>query len=359
MSDKKQRVLWLTNLPAPYRLPIWETLSHYVDLKVVFTLKEKNWRDWLPPISTNWRHLYLSYRSIKIGEFVLVPNFIGAKMILANVDTVIIGGWESPMFMRTTFLANKRGLRVIHFYESTLQSHHFKNRLVNKIRSSIFSAADFVITPGSDSTQAVIAMGIPTEKIVTLFNPVDVSWFYSYAHSHRIAPMPGHRFLYVGQLIARKNVGALIEAFALIKQGEDRLLIAGDGPLVDELRATAASLGVGDVVDFLGHKNQEELATIYASSNTFILPSTNEVWGLVVNEALACGLNAVVSDRCGVANFVKQMKGVYICESTSSDIAFAMAKARDDWSGYISEPEILKYTPKKFAESLLELILIK
>ena len=359
MSNKKQRVLWLTNLPAPYRLPIWESLSHYVDLKVVFTLKEKNWRNWLPPISTSWSHLYLSYRSIKIGEFVLVPNFIGAKKILANVDTVIIGGWESPMFMRTTFLAKKRGLRVVHFYESTLQSHRFKNRLVNKIRSSIFSAADFVITPGSDSTQAVIAMGIPTEKIVTLFNPVDVEWFNSLVRSKPSDKTPGHKFLYVGQLIPRKNVSALIEAFAAIKQADDKLLIAGQGPLLTELKAGAAILKVSDSVEFLGHKSPDDLAAIYASSNTFILPSTNEVWGLVVNEALACGLHAVVSDSCGVANFVEPMKGVYICESTSSDIAFAMAKARDAWSGYISEPEILKYTPKKFAESLLELILIK
>ena len=183
-----------------------------------------------------------------------------------------------------------------------------------------------------------------------------MSWFDSFARSHRIAPTPGHRFLYVGQLIARKNVGALIQAFALIKQGDDRLLIAGDGSLLDELKATAASLGVGDVVDFLGHKNQEELATIYASSNTFILPSTSEVWGLVVNEALASGLHAVVSDKCGVAAFVTNMPGCYIHSTDPRSLADAMAKSRQNWNGYINSPQILEYTPQKFADEIVKVV---
>ena len=183
-----------------------------------------------------------------------------------------------------------------------------------------------------------------------------MSWFDSFARSHRIAPTPGHRFLYVGQLIERKNVGALIEAFALIKQGDDRLLIAGDGPLLDQLKVTAASLGVDKAVDFLGHKNQEELATIYASSNTFILPSTSEVWGLVVNEALASGLHAVVSDKCGVADFVENMPGCYITPTDPRSLAEAMAKSRENWNGYIDSPQILEYTPERFADEIVRVV---
>ena len=356
MSRRRHKVLWLTNVPAPYRLAIWNHLSNSVELKVVFILKERNWRNWPAPITDTWDYLYLAYRSIKIGEFVLVPNFFGATKILKGIDTVIIGGWESPMFIRTTFLARRRGVRVVHFYESTLQSHRFNNPLMRKVRSTIFSAADFIVTPGDASTQAVLAMGIAPERIVTLFNPVDVSWFDTYAKSHRVPPTPGHKYLFVGRLIALKNVSSLIQAFATIRQGADTLTIAGDGELSSELREIAQTLNISDFVYFLGHKNKEELASIYATSSTLILPSTNEVWGLVVNEALACGLQVIVSDKCGVAKFVKPMQGAYVCSSSSLDIAAAMNHARSEWAGHINNPEILAYTPERFADSLLEFV---
>jgi glycosyltransferase involved in cell wall biosynthesis len=323
---------------------------------VKFLLKKDNWRNWQAPESATWGSEYLSLKSVKIGEFDLVPSYRGSKRVLGGIDVVVMGGWEAPFFIKTIFRAKKKLIPIIQFYESTKGSHRFSGPLIRKIRFIIFSQADFIVTAGTASTEAVLNTGIAKEKIITLFNPVDVSWFDSFARSHRIAPTPGHRFLYVGQLIARKNVGALIQAFALIKQGDDRLLIAGDGPLLDELKATAASLGVDKAVDFLGHKNQEELATIYASSNTFILPSTNEVWGLVVNEALASGLHAVVSDKCGVADFVENMPGCYITPTDPRSLAEAMAKSRENWNGYIDSPQILEYTPERFADEIVKVV---
>lgn len=354
-TKSKPSVLWLTNLPAPYRFPIWERISAQYALHVKFLLKKDNWRNWQAPESATWGSEYLSLKSVKIGEFDLVPSYRGSKRVLGGIDVVVMGGWEAPFFIKTIFRAKKKLIPIIQFYESTKGSHRFSGPLIRKIRFIIFSQADFIVTAGTASTEAVLNTGIAKEKIITLFNPVDVSWFDSFARSHRIAPTPGHRFLYVGQLIARKNVGALIEAFALIKQGDDRLLIAGDGPLLDELKANAASLGVDKAVDFLGHKNQEELATIYASSNTFILPSTNEVWGLVVNEALASGLHAVVSDKCGVADFVENMPGCYITPTDPRSLAEAMAKSRENWNGYIDSPQILEYTPERFADEIVQL----
>jgi glycosyltransferase involved in cell wall biosynthesis len=196
-------------------------------------------------------------------------------------------------------------------------------------------------------------MGVAPEKIVTLFNPVDVSWFHSFAQSHRILQSPGHRFLYVGQLIERKNVAEVLRAFASIKTDDDTITIAGDGALAGELKELTKSLGIEDSVSFAGHKNQEELAALYAASHTFILASTNEVWGLVVNEALASGLHAVVSDKCGAAEFVKDMKGAYICQTDQESIQEAMAVSAKAWSGYIQEPEILQFTPGKFADEMV------
>ena len=354
MDHKKSpRILWLTNLPAPYRFPIWDHISEHFPLNVAFLLKAENWRKWSAPNKTTWGQQFLSLNSLNLGDFDLVPSFRGAKNLLKNTDLLVVGGWEAPFYIRTIILAKRKRIPIIQFYESTSDSHRFNNLLIRKIRSAIFSQADFIVTAGSASTKAVAAMGIAPEKIITLFNPVDVSWFHTFAKDHWIPTTTGHRFIYVGRLIELKNIATVIQSFAGIRNDSDTLTIAGDGLLSQELKNLAATLGISDSVNFVGHKNQEELAALYAASNTLILASTNEVWGLVVNEALASGLHVVVSNKCGVAEFVKDMNGAYICSTDQQSIEAMLIKSRNKWDGYIKEPEILKFTPELFADQLL------
>ncbi len=347
------RILWLTNLPAPYRFPVWSRLSASLDLRVTFLLKEKNWRNWKVPKHVDWKHNFLSLNSVHFGEFDFIPSIKGARKMIQGVDVLVLGGWEAPFYLWALFYAKKFRIPVIHIYASTTDSHRFNNVFIRKIRSAIFSKADFIVTVGASSTKAVEAMGITSEKIITLFNPVDVGWFHSFARDHRSPLSQGHRYIYVGQLIERKNVASVIQAFAAVKNEDDTLTIAGDGPLASELKRLSSSLGIEHLVHFVGHKNQEELAALYAVSNTFVLASTNEVWGLVVNEALASGLHVVVSNKCGAADFVKDMKGTYICATNQVAIQEAMKASSNSWNGYIQEPEILKFTPEKFADGVL------
>ena len=73
----------------------------------------------------------------------------------------------------------------------------------------------------------------------------------------------------------------------------------GDGTLSTELRAEISSLGLGSVVHMLGFRNQTELPELYGAADVLVLPSDIEPWGLVVNDALACGAAVVVSDQVG------------------------------------------------------------
>ena len=355
-SSRKPKVLWLTNLPAPYRFPIWTRMAESTDLKVAFLMGEDNWRNWKVPQGQKWCHEYLSLKSIKIKEYDLIPSIRGVNKLLQNVDVLVLGGWETPFYICAMLLAKKRNIRVLQFYESTPESQRVKNVLIRKIRSAIISMADCIVTIGPASTRAVVAMDIVSEKIVTLFNPVDVSWFHSFARAHRPSITSGHHFMYAGQLIERKNVAAILHSFAAMKNEADTLTIAGDGPLAHDLKNLAASLGIARSVKFVGHRNQEELAKLYASINTLILASTNEVWGLVVNEALASGLHVVVSVKCGVAEFVQNMVGAFICETDQKSIQEAMQASSSKWFGHIDNPEILIFTPETFADQLVSAI---
>jgi glycosyltransferase involved in cell wall biosynthesis len=351
-------LVWFTNIPTPYRVPIWKVLQSRIRFELLFLSSSQRDRDWDLENSLQG----LNYRSFQgkaiylSSSLPLYLNFIKSirRLRKINPKTIYIDGWESPAFFITALYAKKIGMELIYGYRSTKDSHRFNNLFIRKIRSAIFSKADFIVTAGAASTKAVEAMGIAPEKIITLFNPVDVGWFHSFAKDHRTPQSHGHRYIYVGQLIERKNVASVIRAFAAVKNDDDSLIIAGDGPLASELKRLSNSLGIEHLVQFVGHKSQEELAELYAASNTFILASTNEVWGLVINEALASGLHVVISNKCGAADFVKEMKGTYVCGTDQLSIQEAMKASSRAWSGYIKEPEILKFTPEMFADGVLE-----
>lgn len=357
-ESKSPKVLWLTNLPAPYRFPIWDRMSETLNLHVVFTLKRQNWRNWPEPTLKKWRHSYLSLNSIQIKEHDFIPSFRGSSKILRDVDVVIVGGWENFIFIRTILLAKRRGIPVIQFYESNEESKRFSKGVIARIRKWIFQKPNLFITISKQSSAFIEKLGVDSERIVTIFNPVDVGWYYDYAKTNRKLQDGGHRFLYVGQLIERKNIDTVIRAFSKIRNYQDTLTIAGDGHLDSKLRQLVGSLGLNDSVNFVGHKNQENLAEIYATSNTLILASKNEVWGLVVNEALASGIHVVVSDKCGVASFAEKMRGVYLCSPDQISIQKAMLMSSKEWKGFIDNPEIVQYSPEKFVEKMMSKILV-
>jgi glycosyltransferase involved in cell wall biosynthesis len=103
--------------------------------------------------------------------------------------------------------------------------------------------------------------------------------------------------LFSAKLVPRKEPMTLLRAFQRMRRrGRAALLFVGDGPLRPQLEAAA-----GDDVAFAGFVNQTEMPKLYGISDVFVLPSTFEPLGLAVNEAMACGLPVVVSERVGIA----------------------------------------------------------
>jgi len=108
------------------------------------------------------------------------------------------------------------------------------------------------------------------------------------------------RILFVGKLIERKRPLDVLRAAALLAGRGDTIEVAfaGSGELQDALTNAAAAAGLR--AHFHGFVNQSELPAIYAAADVMVLPSDGrETWGLVVNEAMACGVPAVVSDAVG------------------------------------------------------------
>ena len=154
----------------------------------------------------------------------------------------------------------------------------------------------------------------------------------------------------------RKNLFALLDAFAIVAAESDTLVLIGDGPLKQSLISHSKTIGISERILFVGARAYSDIPKLLAAIDTVILPSAVEVWGLVVNEALAAGRHVIVSDRCGVVRSIDQMLGVFVSTTTPQSIGERMIASRKAWRGPISEPQILPYTPGAFAETFLAAI---
>jgi glycosyltransferase involved in cell wall biosynthesis len=105
--------------------------------------------------------------------------------------------------------------------------------------------------------------------------------------------------LCAARLVPDKGIDVLVEALAELGQPGVVLLLAGDGPERDALERLARARGVRALV--AGSLAADRLAEAYAAADVFALLSRHEPWGVVVNEAAACGLPLVLSDRVGAA----------------------------------------------------------
>lgn len=113
-------------------------------------------------------------------------------------------------------------------------------------------------------------------------------------------------FLFVGRLSPVKNLDRLVRAFESIssKYHDARLIIVGSGELEVKLKDLVNSLGLDDLVLFPGRFEEEELIAWYLVSGVFILPSTNELFGAVINEALCSGCYVLTSNRVGAKSLI-------------------------------------------------------
>ena len=135
--------------------------------------------------------------------------------------------------------------------------------------------------------------------------------------------------MYAGKLEQKKRITDLLEALGMLREENYavHLLVAGDGELMQQARHKAQESGLP--VTFCGFLNQTEISKAYVAADCLVLPSDfDETWGLVVNEAMACGVPAIVSDRvgCGPDLVIDGDTGYRFQFGNTKELALAMRK---------------------------------
>lgn len=233
---------------------------------------------------------------------------IGRTLAAARPDVVIITGWHARPLVQALWACIRLGIpRMVRGEANAMRPRSWKARLAHRALLSRFDAA---LTIGRSSREFYRKNGVPERRLFSTPYFVDNARFARQAEAaaqERSAiraewgiPATDTCYVYVGKLEEKKRILDLLAALDIARQSARRihLLVVGTGVLMDEARRVTEERELP--VSFAGFLNQTEISRAYAAADCLVLPSDyGETWGLVVNEAMASGLPAIVSDRVG------------------------------------------------------------
>lgn len=315
-----RRIGFLVSHPIQYYTPIFRELARRCDLTVFFAHRQDAAAqaqagygvafDWDIDLLSGYESRFLK----NVACWPSTESFAGCntpeiaeRIADGRFDAFVVPGWSLRTYWQAVVACRRAGVPVMVRGDSQLAGQRGGVRRV--IKNLLFPRAlrqfDACLYVGHRNREYLEHYGVPSERLFFSPHCVDNDSFAkaSAASRKQAGGEPcsaRRRILFVGRLVESKRPMDLIRAAARLAAERQpvELIIAGAGDLQRPMEEAARAGSVD--VRFLGFVNQSRLPAVYASADVLVLPSTAvETWGLVVNEAMACGLPAVVSDAVG------------------------------------------------------------
>ncbi len=304
VGQLKWKVAIVHNTIAPYRHPLFEKLSQNLDLIIYYCSVKHGLRNWtLWP--RNYDYEYKVLPGILVGDFCANPSVV--KEIAVNKPQVLVlGGYVDPTMWLAFALGKLLKISIIYWTEATKEPQSILGAMTRPLRILFTKKSDAIIVPGRLSKNYVTTLGVDIKRVFTAVNSIDNRLFIEISNKYRsrkeeLKAQLGFKgkvvILYVGQLIKRKGLEHLLRAYAKLKQEHEEaaLVLLGSGFLEHELRNLASSLRLQDFKIIHAGLSLEDLIKLYSAVDIFALPTLEDIWGFVINEALACGLPVVTT----------------------------------------------------------------
>jgi glycosyltransferase involved in cell wall biosynthesis len=369
-----RRIVIITEIIAPYRIPVFNALarSDGIDLHVIFLAEndptQRQWQVYKDEIRFSYQVLP-SWRR-RIGRHSFLVNW-GTKAALQNAepDFIVCGGYNYIAAWQSMSWARRNSVPFSLWAESTTKDFRSGHTWTEFLKTKFVRGCDSFVVPGKSSREYLKTYGAPSAKILTAPNAVDTQLFAQRAilirrdaAMHRQAlRLPERFFLFAGRLVREKGIFDLLHAYDALPpelRAEVGLVFVGDGGARSALEKRAAAIHPGSI-QLAGFAQREHLAAYYALADAFVFPTHTDPWGLVVNEAMACGLPVITSDAAGcAADLVEDgWNGCVVSAGNIVQLTSAMNNlARDaelrSLMGRRSQERIQQYSPEAWAAGM-------
>lgn len=295
------KLLWITNIPSPYRVDFFNELGKSCDLTVLFEKAGAKDRDasWLAFDARN-------FEAIVMGGLPYSADSAMSLNVLKHLkrhdyDEVVVTNFSSPT-----------GALAIAYLKATGQRYYLESdggfpggsRLKSWVKRMVIGGAQGYFSTSDVHDEYYLAYGAKPHQLIrypftsvraedVLEEPPTVA--QKREAKHRLGIRQPRMILSVGQFIHRKGFDVLLKASASLADDTAVCIVGGEPP--EEYRQLVGERALSSV-HFIGFKSRSELSAYYTAADLFVLPTREDIWGLVINEALAHAVPVITTDRC-------------------------------------------------------------
>jgi len=338
---KKVRLAWISTHPIQYQAPLLRQIAACPDIELTALFfsdfSTRSFVDpefnriihWDTPLLEGYHSEFLPGTGSQVSAIKAFEPRVGGlyeRLQKSNFDAVLVQGWQHYGMIKAAWLAKRAGLQVLMRCEATdhvASSKGLKGKVREAVVSFLLSNVDKCLAIGTRNRDFYLRRGFKAENIGSMPYCVDNDHFRQKAEATDVSALRAELgmdadrpvILYASKLMRRKFSDHLLQAYAQLPEPRPYLLYVGDGELRAALEAEVKVQNLGDV-RFLGFRNQSELPAFYALADIFVLPSINETWGLVINEAMNAGCAIISTDQVGSAvDLVEHGKNGYVLKA--------------------------------------------
>lgn len=303
------KVLFMTNIPAPYRVVFFNKLAKMCDLTVLFEKEKTAVRNktWFQSNKFDFKYIMLSKRKIKTLFETLDEDY----------DLIIMGVYSTKIAAIARFYLKFKRKKYIISADGGFV--HDKYILTKFIKTFFISSASYWLSSGKETTKYLKYYGANIQNIYEyhftsiceediIMSPIE------YSKKMKLRKKLGLEcdklFLSIGQINYRKGYDILIETIKKYNLKNAAFVIAGDGKNLEEYKNFILENNIQNVY-FVGFKNKKEIEMLYKAADVFLFPTRYDIWGLVINEAMAYGLPIISSNGAISSNELLLQTNLY------------------------------------------------
>jgi glycosyltransferase involved in cell wall biosynthesis len=374
----KRRLVVITEIIAPYRIPVFNVLAAYddIDLHVIFLSEtDPSLRQWL----VYKDEIRFSYEVLpafrqRLGKYnLLINRGLDAALRHTRPESILCGGYNYLASWQALRWAGKHRVPFLLWLESTAADQRRRTAVVEVLKRRFLARCQAFVVSGKASKAYLRQFALPDASIFQAPNAIDNAFFIEHAEQARAGrdviraklSLPDRYFLYVGRLVPAKGVFELLDAYAKLDpalRSVVGLVLVGDGPARSDLMERAAHIRPG-LIQCSGFVQKDGIAAYYALADALVFPTHSDTWGFVVNEAMACALPVIVTEVAGcVADLVEDgWNGKVAPVNDPAKLASAMEylAVRDELRadmGTRSAQRIVSYSPEACAAGIAEAV---
>ncbi|WP_446786921.1 glycosyltransferase family 4 protein [Macellibacteroides fermentans] len=301
------KVLFTTNLPSPYRLNFFNELSKHVDLTVFFFYqKGEDNRPWNYN-SKNYQFKYKVLEEFKLKRIRFNPKLY-SEINKEKFDFIIIGGYS--LISEVLLIQYCKRKNLCYAINSDGGFINNRNIILEHFKKNLILSSKYWLSSGRKCTETLLHYGAIKANIY--------EYKFSSMWRNEILSEPLNNFqkelqkeklslssdvkiiLTVGQYINRKGIDIFLECANKLQDKKYLFLTVGQGPLKEKYIEYIQSNHLENVI-IKDYMNKLELIEYFKAADLFLFPTREDIWGLVINEAISFGLPIIVSEHAGAA----------------------------------------------------------